>query len=89
MIVLLLQHDLLFLLKKKTPSVEKAIAEQRGPNKAIALDSLAKSVATYILSITRNCSDNRKSISPSGIFYYKELKADLRPLLLLLKTSAS
>lgn len=61
MIVLLLQHDLLFLLKKKTPSVEKAIAEQRGPNKEIALDSLAKSVATYILSLEIAVTTERAS----------------------------
>lgn len=57
----LLYHDLLlFVLKKHTPSAEKAIPEHRGPNKEIALDSLAKSVAIYILSIIRNCNDNRK-----------------------------
>lgn len=67
----------------------KAIPEQRKPNKEITLDSLAKRVATYVLSIIRNCTDNGKDISPSRIFCCKEFKADLRLILLRLKSPAS
>lgn len=60
-------HDL-FLLKKKTPSVEKAISEQRGPNKEVGLDSLAKSVAIYILSIRQKLQWQQKEYQPFWSF---------------------
>lgn len=51
------------ILKKKTP-VEKAISEQRGPNKEVALDSLAKSVAIYSFSIRQKLQWQQKEHQP-------------------------
>lgn len=78
-----------FSIKEESSLCRKAIPEQRKPNKEITSDPLAKSVATYILPIIRNCKDKRQNISPSGIFYCKEFKAHLRLLLLWLKIPVS